>query len=453
MSVKVDPYALDPEFERNVIALLAANREFYTRIGTYCEVGAFTPGVAQLVANAIRRLAKELGHGPGGRDVVLASMRRLLLDEKRFTFDMMKEATEYLLDGSRIDPSAYTVEMRKKIQRRFQLRILTEAMSAHVGGDLVEERTIERLKRLDQIGSTTGDVGEKFLPTDFEPIPKRRTGIYDLDIKLGGGLVTPGVAVFGASAKCGKSMALSQIGSFGFANGEFVAYLTTELKPVYQRLRMAASLANVEINMLERKDAFSTARVADAYKVATDNGGLMHVKQAEPDWTVDHVNRWLDTLEYQTQHKVTRLVIDYADHLTAKGFTDDYHIGFVVYSGLVWTSTQRELDVYTAAQRTRGKDENKLMTENDFAGSQHKIRLVDLGVTINRVVGTEMLQLMIVADRHCGQTGERLDPMPRGWSRGQLVMSGSAEDQIKQASMDTGGLFDDVCAGGQRRPT
>jgi len=440
MANVVTPYQLDPIFERNVIALMASDRDFYARIGVFIEPKAFESPDAVLLATAMRRMYKELGHGPGGRDVVTMGMRRLLTDQKKFTFDAMASAEAYLLDGASLDPSPYISEMSRKLKRRFQLKILNEAMTSHTQGELVQEKTVERFKNLDRIGSADNDVGVSLDDSPFEEIVKRTTGIADLDTDLEGGLVNPGLAVFGGDSKSGKSMAMSQVAAAALWEGELVAFLTTELLPKYQQIRISAALANVKINDLARNDAFAVSQYLDALKVVKANGGDIYIKQAEPDWTIDHINRWLDVFERQKNRKVDRLVIDYADHLTAKGFTDDYHIGYVVYAGLAWITKQREINVYTAAQAIRRKTE-KYMTISDFAGSQHKVRLVDLALTINRL-DEELIQLVVVADRHCGQTGHKVMPLPKAFERGQLVVS--SKDNSAQATLPADGLFDGI---------
>jgi archaellum biogenesis ATPase FlaH len=446
MAKPVEPYQLHPDVERKLVALLAGNREFYARIGWAIEPRAFSDPSAVQIAACVKRMSKKNGRPPGDREAVLLGLHSHFKVNGEIFYDGLRAAEAYLLDCKDIDPEPIITVFSEVVKtRQFQLQY-NRLGQAFNQGELPDAKLIEQFARLREIGTVDCDIGDEVDENMFVAKSYMETGMEDLDRHLGGGVVASTLVTFGGDGKSGKSMAMSQVAAAGWARGELVLFLTTELLVPYQQLRVSAALANVEIDLLESRDAHTMSMFLEAKKMAVGKGGRVLFKNAtkgntsEVCWSVDDINRWIDIVEKQEKRHVARLVVDYADHLTApkvKG-DDGYNTGRVVYRGLKQIADDRKINVFTASQAVRRK-QTKFMELGDFADSQHKVRLCDLAITINRHDDT-LITLRVVADRHCGKTGTNVMPLPLAFSRGQLVVSGSAVDMVA-AARDATDLF------------
>jgi hypothetical protein len=448
---RVDPYLFEAGFERTVVALLASNREFYERLGVFVEPEAFEDPSAKEIARLTKLMAKTMGRGPGSRDVVLQSFAEFSRAGKA-TIDQKLIAAEYLEElPTDFDSEPYAAVLADVIQRRLQTRILLDATSATTRGKVISEKTAEQFARLREVGRVQ-TFGSEGLDGDISTPPKTTTGVEALDFVLEGGLVENGVGVFCGGPKAGKSMSLSGVTAAKYHDGKFVAYLSTELPVAIQRARVCAAIVDCPIRSLQQGDVEAMAKLREIRKDCETRGGLIQFKRAELDpkkaiagWTFDDVLFWLDRLAKEFKRHPDVLVIDYADHLFAKGVKDTYTTGFIVYTHMINAAQKRGMQTWTAAQGTRQKKEATHLGLYDFSDSMHKVRLVDLGITISP--GDKGFSILkVVADRYVGATGTELEPLPIAHSHGYLVHSRPIKKTTPEPSMFEGYDFggDDV---------
>lgn len=425
---RVEPYLFEDGFERTVVALLVGNREFYERFGPFVEPEAFEHASAKEISRITKLTAKTLGRGPGSRDVILQQFAEFSRTGKA-TIDQKLAATEYLLELPKdFDTEPFAAVLSEVLQRRVQAKVLLSASQAVTEGKVIPERTAQQFSRLHEIGRVEA-FGSEGLDGDMTIPDKSTTGVARLDEEMEGGLVENGVMVFCAPPKCGKSFSLSGVTAAKYRDGKFVAFLSTELPENVQRARISAAIADVRIKDLQRRDPASLAKLKAVREDCEGRGAMVQIKRAEIDpkkpihgWTWDDVMFWLDRLAKEFKRHPDALVIDYADHLCAKGVKDDYTTGFVVYQSMVNTAQKRHMQTFTAAQGTRQKKDGAHLGLYDFSGSMHKIRLVDLGVTISP--GEKGFSIIkIVGDRYVGATGTEIEPLPNAFENGYLVYS------------------------------
>ena len=78
---------------------------------------------------------------------------------------------------------------------------------------------------------------------------------------------------------------------------------------------------------------------------------------------------------------------------------------------------------WTASQATRKKDRHKRLDLNDTADSMHKVRVADLGVTLNYKEDSDPPMMTLFCAKHrTGKSRFEVGPLPVGYEFGQLVV-------------------------------
>lgn len=434
-TIKKAPYNLDPAFERAVVALACLNQRFYGRICSELDPELFKSDVAKLAMRASRAIFRDVGHGPGSGMIVVQRLRRWVADGK-VKFEEVKKVAEMLDDAEDAglpDPEAVIAELSPIIALRLRDEAVQESIASFgKGGDLTKVVKLE--ERAARVGQADTSIGTFLGAASWEEVQSLRhlerltTGIVELDAVLDGGLQRGGLGMWLAESGGGKSLSLSHTAAACLANGLFVGYISYELPPPLVLARIKANLTGIPTNALMAGQTAEAQRILNA--MAPKLGRLVVHELTPYATTVEDLFAWVENAEEFAQREMDLLVIDYADKIGVKKMREDdtsgYNSSRVVYESIRIYAHERKKFAWTASQATRRKDRKRRLDMNDTADSMHKVRIVDLCVTINPVGeegGDESPEHeFFVAKHRTGRSRISVGPLPSAWEVGQMVM-------------------------------
>jgi replicative DNA helicase len=423
---------LSAAFERAAVVLACTVPSFYGRAGHQIDPETLQDSACKLAMTAAHQLAREVGRGPGGVDVVLQRLRRWN-GEGKITLDAYDAARDLFIDAPPADPNAVMVELVAQLQRKLRREAAYSAASemANRGDMSATAEIIERAKNLGKVDTVT--LGSKFGVEAFDAITQLRTlerlstGIEDLDEAIGGGLWRGALGVAVGGAGDGKSMFLSGAISCALDKRRSVGLITLELPEALQIARVSASLFNIPVLEITEGDI---SRARGMLAAAQHRLGRLRVcEMAAQATNVKDVLDWVDRVEQADGAAMELLVVDYADKLgTRKKDSSSYNTGLEVYEGLRLFAQERGKYCWTASQSRGRKEEGgkkaKVKDLGDVADSMHKVRVADLVITLNgeedELTG-ERNMTMFVAKHRIGEGRQKVGPLPTSFAYGRLV--------------------------------
>lgn len=383
----VEPYGLVPEYERALIYLCCANRDFYARIGARLDPKALEDKNAVTLLKAAQSIAEDIGEGPSSPLSVVQRLRSWR-EAGKITIEQVKDAMDYLdaaEDGTLPAADEAIAEMSKTLKKRAQRENAKKVMDTLAkGGDFT--KLSAEMAATERIGESRITMGETIHESILDEIvadnnaTRFPTGCGELDHIVGGGLPV-GYTIFLGREKSGKSMVLSSIAAEALWQGKTVAIATLELTGKKQIERVLANLLNCSLHEVQRGDPTVRRRLAQL------NGqmGRLQVQYFSPDTAVADILLWVDRLR-ENLGRVDLLVVDYAD-LVGAGRTgkeeNDYKAAKVVGNTLRNHAIQHSYVTITASQGKRGSGTaGKPLDMDDGADSQHKVRVADLVIAM-----------------------------------------------------------------------
>lgn len=414
--LKQQLYWFDPAFERAVVNYACTSKRFWARVGFEVDPELLNIPESQWAMRAARQIATDTHAGPGSTTVVLQRLRRWMDDGKIKYDDVLAVGTLFLdaEDDPPVTEDAVAVELAPILKKRIRHKVVLTAMDEAKSADGTEPSFRQAVKLIEK-EATLGDekVADGGVDIDDDAFdkmaatanqPMMSTGIFDLDVILGGGSPRGGVNLWVAATGGGKSMTLIQRLACGMRHGKFCALATLELLIKVQQARLFANLTGIPTNEILRDPPCAK----EAFK-AIPNKGTCRM-QSFPSYatTAKDVFAWVDVIEQEEGAKrgvervpLDLLVIDYADLLSVpstvgKDADSGYAVGMHVYSALrVYAEGENKpgdgghpggpIWIDTASAATRNTEKRKRIRSDDVADSLHKSRRATLIVSINPV--------------------------------------------------------------------
>lgn len=433
---KVEPYNFDPGFEAEVVTLACGNQAFFGRIGHELDPELFKNEQAKIAMRAAHRIYREHGHGPASLTITLQKLRSDMTDGK-ITLESIRKVGDYF-DETIDDGLPPVDDVIAALTPMVALRIRDEATKTAIDafakkGDLSKVVALE--ERAARVGTVDTSIGIVFGGDAFDSMKKLRyldrlkTGVWELDSELAGGLQKGGLGVFLGASGDGKSMGLAHVAATSVVDGLHVVCATLELPPPIWQARVMANITGIPINTILMADAKIEKLVLD--KCAQKNCGRFVCQEFPPNvTTIEDLKEWIARCEDQAGRAIDLFVCDYADKVVAKAKKGDkeaseYQTGKVVYEGLRLYSHERKIFTWTASQATRKKDRKKRLDLNDVADSMHKVRVPDLVVSLNLEEDDDSAAAsrirLFVAKHRTGKSKFEVGPYLTDYELGRLV--------------------------------
>jgi hypothetical protein len=425
---KVEPYYLDPDFERAMTTVACSNPRFWGRIGEELDVDAIESPTCRLALQAAKLVAKENGVGPTNPMVVLQRLR-LLMHEGRVKLSEITKVAEMFEDA--LDAGLPSEEEAVSgIVPILRQRIRADAMRSAIDdygkkGDF--EKTERLIQRARSIGDSISSVGIRLGSGSADAIEAMKhlekvgMGLPDVDDALRGGLRRGSLGLFLGSPSDGKSMALSHAAAWSARCQMFAAYATLELPPADVLARIKANLLGVPIDLvLEDPHRF----VPDLMKLPL---GPVIVQAFTPQaTTMEDIERWVESCEEQVGRRIDVLLTDYGDKLIApknagKEGEHGYSAGRVVFERMRIYADEGhkggKIYHWSASQAVRRKDRKHILTLDDVADSMHKVRVADLVLTLN--LDDDQMIINVAKNRY-GARNAKIGPFPTDFVCGRM---------------------------------
>lgn len=418
-----DPYTLDPDFERAVIAYLVRDRRFYGAVRGGVVSSCFPTREAQTIVEACAKCFTETGEGPGSSVVVAQQLRQMSLEDGKITLDDTLLSLGYLEDC--LDQDLPPMEkvmgvFLPQLRERMRGDALRDAL---MGLDSTELR--RRLERIDQLGFVDTSLGSKLGAASFREMDstlteKLPTGMPRLDDYLEGGVPRKSLYVLLGGANSGKSTGLGQMAGANLREGGLVLYGTNELPVSMVKAKIFADLTNIPF---KRILAGQTKEAAERYAAMMDRLGSLYVKELDTGLTTPaDIDDWRKEVEDAEGRKVDLVAIDYADRMGdgSTGDRSDYVVMRNVYNGLVAIAKDNSIVVATASQTKELKRGQKFAKLGDMADSRHKGRIATVVVSLNYFPEEQEFWLYLCKQK-MGASDVELGPIPTDWDFGRVT--------------------------------
>jgi hypothetical protein len=439
-STPADPYALEADFERAVVALAATRRRFWGRVGHALDPDLLGDANARLACRAIAAIAKDLGHGPDSALLVVQRLRRWR-DEGRVTAEEIAAVDEYIQDAEDHglpDEEAVVSELAPILRRRAENAAVVRAIDLYGKRADLSEVT-DLLGQAERIGAADLAIGTKADDGLFAEVQKLQhaerlpTGIPELDVQLDGGLQRGGLGIALGGTGSGKSMYLTQVAAHAALLGYAVAVATLELPEPLWLARYAANITGVPIHAILDGSMDEARR-----RLARMSGhmGPCVVKEFTPHGTTNaDIEQWIEVCEADLGRPIDLLVVDYVGKMiSGKKDENTYTAMRVICEGLRLWADENNKWVWSAEQTQRRKREGRSKKQrtdtDDVAGSMHTARVADLVITLAAVGGSDTddgsepdhSQLeYFIAKHRTGRSRIAIGPLPTSFEVAQIA--------------------------------
>lgn len=423
-----EPYNLDAAFERSLVHYVCTSPRAYGLVGDALEPEALSCETARLAVAAAQQIAKETGKGPEDTCIAVQRLRRTM-SEGRLTMEQVEAVLDYLLQamsGQLPPEDSVVAEVAPILSRRAEEKAVKQVVDNYMQkGDYAKAMAgLEKAKRIGKvslsIGSITG-TGAFDVIDRVRTMQRLSTGVFELDEVLDGGLGRGEIGMWLGNAKDGKSMALSHVMAASMAKGLFCCYATLELSEAMVQSRLLAHLTDVPINQIMDGRREVAQRRLDALKGRLGPG---IVKDFPAQATgVGEIAEWVKMCEDQIGREVDLLVVDYADKLGVPGTKDigQYQSMLLVYEGLRHMAFNKKNWLWTASQASRqGKSGVKFLDLQHVSDSLHKVRVVDLIVSLNAREDGNMMEFYVAGNRS-GKSRMAVGPLPTDFAVGRVA--------------------------------
>ncbi len=370
--------------------------------------------------------------------LVIQRLRQWMSEAGRVTEDQIRAVAlmfEAAFDAGLPSEDAMVTEMKPLLKRRLRSEAADAAIEEY-GNDGDFGRVSKLIQKANTVGDVSTTIGTKLGSGSFDEIERLKhlerlpTGIVELDTALEGGMSRGELGIYIASAKGGKSMALSSQAAYSVSCGLFVVYATLELQTPRVLARIKAALLNVPINAIMMDPGSFKARLARMRL------GPLIVHHFTPQvTTMPDIEAWVELCEAEVGRPIDVLITDYGDKLSApksagREAESGYTTGRVVFErmriyaderpqGKIWHWSASQARRQDKSGSSRGKKAARLDLE-DGADSQHKVRVADLVITINRNEEDKTVDLFVAGSRN-GPDKVGTGPLPNDYACGRLA--------------------------------
>lgn len=158
------PYELDAAFERTVVQLACASRDFYARAAKYVDpelLSGTKNSAPQTAMRACHAIARETGKGPGS-SVAVCQRVRTMHERGEVTLDEVLDVLEYTTpDGELMDEETVINELSHVLRDRAQRLAVMELTEATIrGGDV--QRAAAAVAATEEIGKPSSATARTF---------------------------------------------------------------------------------------------------------------------------------------------------------------------------------------------------------------------------------------------------------------------------------------------------
>ena len=421
----VEPYRLDPKFERNLIALLCQRPKLFARIAKAIEVDALGDETSKILFRAAMALSQKLGVGPDST-ILIGEQLWNMHEDGKLTSETIDKCWDYLdktEDAGLLDEEHVAKMIIPKLRDRMQNRLFDD-----IGNQLDHRKdirqTVEALQRATHLGDVLEGTGVKIGSGSFESIRRIRglerlpIDVPEIDALLEGGLWRKALGVVIAPSGWGKSIYLSHQTGSAMLAGRRVAFATLELPEPLVIARLKANLLGMTIDDILNG---SLEKAEEKFLKIAPTLGLCVVKEFAPKvTTIQDVFSWVKELEAEENGPIDLLVVDYADKLgTGRADDNTYTTGGTVFEGLRHYAVERNIWCWTASQPKRMSKGQKRIELDDVADSINKARVSDMVLTMIPKDEGEQLAYYLAKNR-MGKTGSTIE-LPQAFEYGRIA--------------------------------
>lgn len=425
-------YAFTKLFELSVVLAEISRPRFHDLIGHALSPGLMPTRSAELLVMAAHAITEEQNTIGCPSSIVAMQYLRTLSDRGKISFDDILKCDDFIElaeDLADIDDLDSVIKTLTPILiRTKQKDLVTSSIDDYGKGRDIRE-TAEEWSKVASLGKKRSSLGQGLLAdvADVQNALKNKlenplpTGIYELDMILGGGLEKQAIGMVCGPTGTGKSMFLCHVAVESLIIGYDVAYMTLELSEETIKKRIYSNLC--EMTDLEMVD--NSQLVVDRLQTWLEEGiGGFRVKyETGGATTPGHLDTWLRDLEREEKFKPRVIIVDMADHLIARLNAETYGDQKNVYQQFRNIVVERDGWGWTASHAKAAAETRSKIRTNMVADSMNKVRICDLQVGLARTTEDEENNMVRfnIGKRREGEDHSAIGPLARDMEHGRIV--------------------------------
>ncbi len=382
-------------YQIRLLALLCIDKQTYLKHGSFIEDTMFSTAVSQWVFNKIKEYYTTY-RKPPTRNVFDTELSkedawRPLPEEQ----PLLQEFLALLSAGSITDEQYIKDTVLQYMSAKAMRNVLSEQTENVDNGefdDVLAALRKTRKELLSKEGGLVDENGELFSLKNLEPIYLSNTAIktgsnlLDHEIK---GVVAKELTMVLADTSIGKSVALSQMGSFMVKNHHKVLHVTLEMSAprVLARYLSMLSVGYEEFDWLSINDILDfqpdiRAQVFDyvvKFLKPKFEGYLSIEELPTGKGTIEQISGLVEL------RKPEVLIVDYLDLLRPPKSRQDYRFELKdITTQLRAVGVEQNLPVITATQANRNAVGKRIVRKDMVAEDYEKIRIADTAFSIGQ---------------------------------------------------------------------
>lgn len=428
------PYPFDPAFEAGLVTALCMRQKLWRMLAEHLEAEALTSEVARLAFGAAKEVEAATGRPSSSVLEVVQCLRRRV-DSGKLEIEKVAEVFDYF-DAAQgcglMDNDGLIGQVKPVLMRRAEREAVDGTLSAFTNrGSILD--AVKPLERVVSIGEAVtleqalmGAEGVEVID-NARHVARLRTGIYELDAVLDGGVRRGTAGMFLGEGSAGKSFALVQVAIAAAVQGIPVAYATLELSAATVHARLMANLTGVPVDViLDNPRTCGALEEKQRIELSCAIAPVMVADFPARVTCPDDFFRWVAGLEERLGFAFGLLVVDYADKCGSgakRGRSEEssYEAFGSIYDQLFNWGKANDKWVWTASQATRGGNRRgQTLGLDDVSDSINKTRNFDTVITLNPSDEFTMMTFGIAKNRH-GKRGVSAGPLPTEFERGRIV--------------------------------
>lgn len=395
----MDTYALTESFERQVIWHIMTSALMLPYL-PYLEDCYFSCMETRTLAKAARAFNLEHGLAPGGVPVVLQRVEREV-NEGRLAHEDQTAVEDWVWQnfiGFVPNPAeAVVAEFGVNVRARAQFLALDNAVKqsrsradlSPFAAKIVEAAQIGRSSPKGRVLRTMEDL--KKVLNEAGDLDRLSTGVHTLNALLDGGLARGAMGLILASTGVGKSQLLIQLGAAAMIQGKNVSLVLLEGTEAEATSRLLAVLSGLTLNDVRCYQDEAIQVIADRWP------GLgqfaITSMEATGSLSTSIVSFWNEEAQKLGQ-PFDLYLLDYVDCVSGVSETEarsakasnDYHIAKAVMRHLSDYIKNINSRLWTPiASKRLQKGVRQDLDINDGADSQHKVRIADVVLALNKL--------------------------------------------------------------------
>lgn len=456
------PYELRPDYERDLVRLLARSREAWERIGQYVDPDLLRFEPSRLLVRAVAELYKEGAHPDRSDGVRFAVQRvqRWSTEQGRILRADVDRCYEdyYLASGQQpLDLDAAASEMAPVLRRQLGQKLQLQAqriLTAHDPNAALDQvkRTVAAMESAGKTvagrrlfaGLTAADLNAAVTLARMPRIP---FGIPELDGLMGGGPQVGRLGFAMGHSGHGKSMFLNHHACAAARNKLLAVYFTGEVLRGDQVLRTMSNLTGVPSKAMAADDRF-VEEATIRYQWLIDNRQIVPPiihPFARSTTKPQHLVEVLHEYEREVGRKADLVVFDADEHLdyvgidfpgfealtkkdpgTYQGFGQLYaYFSWLAQGGQAEPSDDpSKCYLVETVSQVKGEPNHhkfRVLSGEEAADSVRKIRICDWCVTINYKRVDNGTVFYVAKGRQGDGAWSATPAIPRAWECARMV--------------------------------